>query len=401
MGLFSWISNKIHEFKYNKAVILSEEGRYDDAINILKELLDEDPIAQLTLLETYHKKIVSRSSNQESTIQEVITLYRHHTQLGTKCIEVAEDLCDKKLYDSAITILKVLLYSDPSVPLKLLNAYSKKLFARTSYQPLIVQDIISLYRTNQDLGKSLIPIAKGLNYLKYYDGAIILYKIILNTYPSVLISLLDSYHSKLLSEPLSKDNIINEILSLYKTYNEIGERCVDYAKELLDKGHYTICICYSAELFEAGLKQVETYFLLSSEKYVLQNLNLSSLKALCSSDILCSDLAQQLRLVLDKYYHQKNLQEAHRIAQLIYPYFSSNLEFRELFFNIQLDIFSLDDINEKTLKVYDELLFEVLRTLSKEKNDVFLKKSFQLAQEKFAKNEYTESLLLCSHLFKY
>ena len=96
MGLFSWIKDKYNEHRYNNAVALSRESRYNEAIKIFKEILDVHPSAPISLLDTLHEKLVSQFSNE--VVGEIISLYRNHRELGSGCIEFARNQVNKGNY---------------------------------------------------------------------------------------------------------------------------------------------------------------------------------------------------------------------------------------------------------------------------------------------------------------
>ena len=89
MGVISWIKDKYHNHKYQKAKGLLYEGNVEQAVEILKEILDCHPDAPSALLSIYHSNIY-KGNNQK--ISDVASLYEKHQILKENCIDFARIL---------------------------------------------------------------------------------------------------------------------------------------------------------------------------------------------------------------------------------------------------------------------------------------------------------------------
>lgn len=61
MGVISWIKDKYHNHKYQKAKGLLDEGNVEQAVEILKEILDCHPDAPSALLSIFHSNIYNNT----------------------------------------------------------------------------------------------------------------------------------------------------------------------------------------------------------------------------------------------------------------------------------------------------------------------------------------------------
>lgn len=89
MGVISWIKDKYYNHKYQKAKGFLDEGNVEQAVEILKEILDCHPDAPHALLSIYHSNIY-QGSNQK--IPYVASLYENHQFLRERCIGFARSL---------------------------------------------------------------------------------------------------------------------------------------------------------------------------------------------------------------------------------------------------------------------------------------------------------------------
>lgn len=89
MGVISWIKDKFYNNKFQKAKRVFVEGNVEQAIEILKEILDCHPDAPSTLLSAYHSNIW-KGRNQN--ISDVALLYENHQSLKEECVDFANSL---------------------------------------------------------------------------------------------------------------------------------------------------------------------------------------------------------------------------------------------------------------------------------------------------------------------
>ncbi len=87
MGLISWFKDKYNNHKFQKAKEILLEGKKEQAVEILKEILDCHPDAPSELLSIYHSDIYQGNSNR---ISDVALLYENHHSVKNECIDFAK-----------------------------------------------------------------------------------------------------------------------------------------------------------------------------------------------------------------------------------------------------------------------------------------------------------------------
>jgi hypothetical protein len=89
MGLISWIKNKYNNYKFDKAQQLYQGGNYEEAIEILKDILDLHPEAPEQLLSVYHSQIANGNLQAISCVAE---LYSSYPTLKQSCLKFSQSL---------------------------------------------------------------------------------------------------------------------------------------------------------------------------------------------------------------------------------------------------------------------------------------------------------------------
>lgn len=237
--------------------------------------------------------------------------------------------------------------------------------------------------------------AVALSRESRYNEAIKIFKEILDVHPSAPISLLDTLHEKLVSQ--FSNEVVGEIISLYRNHRELGSGCIEFARNQVNKGNYKLCVYYSSQLSINGLNSIDSLFVIAAEKYILKEDSINSLNQLSSSTALLQQLSNQLCKVVKQKYSAGELKDAYRIASLILPNITDST-FIDLYYNIKFDILTSGNINKRILSDYDNLFNEIV---SETRRNALLDKSFQLCKKRFENNKFVDSLLLSSRLATY
>lgn len=232
----------------------------------------------------------------------------------------------------------------------------------------------------------------------HYDEAIKIFKEILDVHPSAPVSLLDTLHNKL--ESNNSGEVIDEIVSLYKNRRELAVNCIEFARNQNNKGNYRLCANYSNRLYSNGLGSIDSLFVISAEKCVIENNSIVALTQLGSSTALLQQLSKQLYTILKQKHSAGEYAEALRLANLIHPYITDSA-FINLYYTIKFEVLTTGNISKQKLLDYDNWLNEIFSKVSKTGIDTLLKKSLKLCNDRFESGKFLDSLLLSSRLTEY
>ncbi|MBT9873075.1 hypothetical protein GPL06_09655 [Bacteroides salyersiae] len=302
MGVISWIKDKYHNHKYQKAKGLLDEGNVEQAVEILKEILDCHPDAPSALLSIFHSNIY-KGSNQN--IPDAASLYENHQFLKESCIGFARSLetsnqiwlhinyCQalyckglSELLNQFILSATRLIINENSIDnLRTLTNNSSLLYSLSNS---ILIEAQKSFAQNKDLGKSerlcllIQPYLSSKEFYEFYSG--IRFDIITKgTVTEDSVKQLDA--------------LFGDIKTVYRlsdaTIKAFADKRLNLAKALLEQKNYVAALLVSQPITEKYADACKIYADSALKIYSSSNTKINSKIYFIKSEILYKCLGNE------------------------------------------------------------------------------------------------------------